>query len=183
MGRDKASIELLGQTLLCRAVSCLREVAAQVAVIGDASPDCESEVAVHPDLNPGCGPLEGIRTGLSMSTEALALFLPCDCPLVPPRLFTLLKEAMGESLVSVPRDAKGQIHPLIGVYRRACLPLLRARLDRGGLSALGFLEELGPRARIPALSHLGIEDFRLLNINTPANLEEARHYLSRASSG
>jgi len=177
MGEAKSFLEIGGTSLLARAISCLSLSASEVAVIGLESQQFPA-ARCWPDLAPGQGPLSGIRTGLTLSKADPVLFCPCDCPLLPPSIFPLLLDNLGEALVAVPVDSSGRVHPLNGVYRQACLEPLEARLDAGLFAVMGFMDTLGDRVRLLDVSQHGIPDRALLNVNTPEALEEARRALA-----
>jgi molybdopterin-guanine dinucleotide biosynthesis protein A len=66
------------------------------------------------------------------------------------------------------------MHPLHAVYRRTCLPLIQAAIDRGDRRLNAFL----PDAKV---RYFGAEEIRahdpdlrsLLNVNTPEELAQA----------
>ena len=177
MGEAKSFLEIGGESLLARAISCLSVSASEVAVIGLESHQYPA-APCWPDLVPGQGPLSGIRTGLTLAKVDPVLFCPCDCPLLPASIFPLLVGNLGEALVAVPVDSSGRVHPLIGVYRRACLEPLEARLEAGLFAVMGCIDALGDGVRLLDISQHGIPDRALLNVNTPEALEEARRALA-----
>ncbi len=173
MGKAKAFLEIGGKSLLERAISCLSPSAAQIAVIGLEAHQFPT-ASCHPDLTPGRGPLSGIRTGLTLSNADPVLFCPCDCPLLPESTFPLLLRQLGEAQVAVPVDSSGRVHPLIGVYRRACLEPLESLLDASLFAVMGLIDTLAEEVQRVDFSRHGIMDGALLNVNTPESLEKAR---------
>ena len=79
MGRDKAFLELGGQTLLARALSLAGTVTEQVSIVG-ASEIFLGYGGVVEDLFPGRGPLGGIHAALISSATELNLMLAVDLP-------------------------------------------------------------------------------------------------------
>src|SRR5918994_4313945 len=76
-----------------------------------------------PVLDDGCeirAPLVGVIAGLRRARGELCVFLPVDCPSVPPALLQTLAAACADAAV----PASG---PLPGAYRRGVLPVLERR--------------------------------------------------------
>jgi molybdopterin-guanine dinucleotide biosynthesis protein A len=74
-----------------------------------------------------------------------------------------------EADLVVPRTERGY-HPLCGVYTRACLAPLAARLAARSLAMIGLLDDV--RARVVEAQEIdgfGDRDRLLANVNTPAD--------------
>lgn len=142
-----------------------------------------------PDRRPGEGPLAGLETAWLESPDGLTRWwaLASDLPFVSPglglRLLTALRawEREGPAVApdrprAVVASAGGRLQPLCAAYGAGALPVARERLDRSERSLRGFLDRLEIRA-----IELGAEEgWRLLNVNTPADLERARARARRA---
>ncbi len=96
MGRDKALLELEGETLVARGLRTLGEVCAEVAIAGGAE-ELRRFGRVIPDGLPGCGPLGGIVAALEQTLFEWNLFLAVDVPFVPRAVWARLIEAARES--------------------------------------------------------------------------------------
>lgn len=185
MGRDKALLPLAGDTpvtLLEHAVRRLYRLCPEVWVSCAAGCvyagfDCVEDAplpeGVPDDDRHGVGPLRGLVAGLARAEREGRqglLVLPCDMPLLPEQLLRdLLEAAMSrpDALAVYCRTATGWEEPLVGVYRRGALPLLRAALLAGKYRV---------RAALPPdrkyLLHLSESRHALFaNCNTP---EQAR---------
>ena len=136
MGRDKALLELAGETLLARAARVLADVTPRVCLASGSEvryPELGLECLV--DAQPGAGPLAGLVTVLErIEREGLdfACVLACDMPRASPAVFReLLARARAEDAeVALVRTQAG-LEPLCGVYRVRCLAAVRAALARG----------------------------------------------------
>lgn len=140
MGRDKASIEVDGMTMLDRAIELLRPHAKEILVIGDPEKYVPEHATVLPDDLPGKGPLGGLVTALKHARYVRVLVLACDLPNISDRLLIHLKKDMvGDVDAVVPRHG-GFIEPLAAAYHRHAMDLFNRNLavDRLKLSdALG----------------------------------------------
>jgi molybdopterin-guanine dinucleotide biosynthesis protein A len=175
MGRDKATIEVGGRTLLQRCVSAVESVAAPVVIISDRVgrfriPGCREVVDLYPDA----GPVGGIVTALTELGYGAHLVVACDMPFLQTRLMEwLLHSATDEYDSVVPRPA-GRPEPLCAVYRHTCIEPLRNFLDGGGRAAHLALQQLRTR-------YIDEEDLRradpqlrsFINLNTPDDFLEA----------
>jgi molybdopterin-guanine dinucleotide biosynthesis protein A len=187
MGRDKASLPFGGETLLARVVRRLGDVLpiANVVVVAgwrqEVPPLAPGAVVVH-ESQEGAGPLVALVEGLErLAAGAESAFVcGCDAPFLQAALVERLFELLVRDAV-VPRDAE-RMYPLAAVYRRKCLPRLRAAAAAGERSLHRALE-----ADALAVDAVDIEDLRavdpelasLVNCNTPGDYEGA---LRRASS-
>ena len=98
MGRDKAFLELDGQSLI-------EIVLERVRAVVTNTPQRYAHLAARlvGDIHPGIGDLGGIHSGLTAATHDHALIVGCDMPFLNPPLL--------EYLVSLaPPYAPGQLH-------------------------------------------------------------------------
>ena len=130
----------------------------------------------QPDLEPGLGPLAGIHAAMSTAKAPVVLIVACDLPFVTERFLRgLCAELTAEHDAVVPKDTSGRLVAVCAVYRTSCLSSLERRLKRHELAARDFAASMRTRylegERLLALDPKGL---CLKNINTPAELEEAR---------
>ena len=130
MGQDKALIPLAGRPLIQHAVSILRDAGLEPVIAGVRSDfSLIAPTLIDDPLRSGLGPLSGICTALASSTDAYAVFLPVDLPLLPPGLIPLLLKhaAITQSAVTlVSVAAFVQTFPV--VIDRSALAQLQVRL-------------------------------------------------------
>jgi len=163
MGTDKALLAAAGVRLIERVAREAAQAAGSVTLIGDPARYRDLGYAVIPDLLPGCGPLGGIMTALSVSAADWNLILACDMPEVRAEfLIRLLERAeQGSADCLLPAGPSGLPEPLCGVYHRRALPPIRQAFESGVRKVLDGLAGLH-------LELLRIDEpgpFR--NLNTP----------------
>ncbi len=131
MGRDKAFLELRGQSLLARAIAKARAVTDEVWIVGSLAKFANFGKTVE-DVYPERGPLGAIHAALASSATELNFVLAVDMPFVEEEFARwLIGEARkSEFVVTVPR-AGGRLHPLCGVYRKRFAEIARQSLERG----------------------------------------------------
>jgi molybdopterin-guanine dinucleotide biosynthesis protein A len=178
MGRDKATVELGGQTLLARQIALARSVGAtELFISGRAGVDYGKTAArILTDRFTNAGPLAGIERALAEMNTAHLLVLAVDMPRLTTELLQKLAQACGKECGAVP-EMRGHIEPLVAFYPRrthdiAVNMLMEARSNanhrtpgptdfaRCGVTA-GIL-------RVVPLS--GAEAELFANVNSPADL-------------
>lgn len=166
MGRDKAELELDGQTLLDRMIDQANMVSGTVLVIGRTG--LRDDVRWLEDDEPGLGPIGGLKTALDHLGRPV-LLVACDMPLLDADAMRWLIEAFAHEAkahgLAATRD--GQLEPLFSVYTPAVLPLVDAQIEKSRRS-LRRLIEAGEFRRVEAPSEVA---GKLANVNTPQDFE------------
>ena len=116
------------------------------------------------DEKPGQGPLEGLRAALSICKSDSLVVTTCDTPLFSSTLVQLLMEACQGCSAVACMDRKGRLHPLCGVYRKACVPVIEAALSEGIFRVQEVFQQVG--GIIFPLAGTEIPDETLYNVNT-----------------
>jgi molybdopterin-guanine dinucleotide biosynthesis protein A len=180
MGEDKAWLRLrdpAGPTLIEALIELLRPEYEPLRILAGespATPYAALGVAVQPDLRPGSGPLGGIHTALSTAERDIVLVVACDLPFLTRGFLRGLSSLLSGHDAVVPRPRDVPV-PVCAFYSRRCLPALEARLQGGELKAADFLDDLTVHwVEGEELARLDPQGTALFNLNTPANLEEAR---------
>jgi molybdenum cofactor guanylyltransferase len=174
MGRDKAFIELGGQTLLARALNLSRAVAAECSIAGDPGKFAAFGPVVE-DIFPDCGPLGGIHAALRNSHTELNLILAVDLPALTPQFLEYLVAAARKStaLVIVPH-AGGALQPLCAIYRREFAEVAERALRRRRNKIDVLFSEIETRVLgEEELLRAGFTPEIFHNLNTPEQWVEA----------
>ena len=188
MGSAKAALEWHGSTLLHRTVGVVaRAVDGPVLVVraGQSLPSLPPRVKVVDDPVAGRGPLQGIATGLAAAAGLAAVAAVCavDLPLLHPALLRrMVREVRADEALDVALPvARGHAQPLAAAYRTSLAPRVAELVDSGTYRAQMLFE----RCRVLTLDQaalltdpeLAAADPRLeslVNVNTPADYQEAR---------
>lgn len=172
MGRDKATLELDGETLVARAARKLGEVAAEVVLADGQRGLLRGAVECVAD-GPGRGPAAGVLGAALARPGRALLVLACDLPRVSVALLRALESTAPEADLVIPRGRRG-IEPVCARWGPGALDALARRVATERLDLHGVVEEPGLRVAIlegPALAALGDPEVLLANVNTPADLE------------
>lgn len=165
MGRDKALLSYHGQALVAHVAGIVQQAlgdAAKVMILGDPERYRALGFPARADVVPGCGPLGGIVTALTVTETDWNLVAACDMPsLEAAGVAKLVECARDSSAVCIAaRNPAGELEPLCAVYHRRCLGVLEQALRDQRFKMKDALMELRPESvPLPAAA--------LANVNTP----------------
>jgi molybdopterin-guanine dinucleotide biosynthesis protein A len=186
MGRDKAWLPVLSETMLQRVVRLLSEVVAPsemavVAAAGQRLPALPPEVTVVRDSDAYQGPLAGLAGGLRALNERVdaAYATGCDAPLLVPAFVERIFAELGQADAVVPYDGE-RVHPLAAVYRVGALATAERLLAAHQVQLRKLPDALNAR-RIDAadLRLVDAELRSLRNLNSMGDYARAIASLSR----
>ena len=168
MGRDKATIEVSGRTML----DTILEVAVGVGdplVVGPGP--VPKGIPRTADLRPGRqGPLAGLESALAWASGRDVVLLAVDQPFLRSQTIAHLLGEAGDAVVP---HAEGWLQVTCAVYRVACLAKARASLDGGERSLLAILDRVDTRVvEQPTWRRWGEDGRSWFSVDTPDRLAE-----------
>jgi molybdopterin-guanine dinucleotide biosynthesis protein A len=172
-GRDKAEIELAGQTLLARTIARARPQVGRLLISANRDPALFAPygLPVLPDtIGDHWGPLAGLLAGLDHLAEAwpqigwLASF-PTDSPFFPETLVARLAEALPGHQIAM-ATSRGRPEPVFSLWPVSLADELRGALSNG----VRKVEDFARRYRLTSVDFPGDAFF---NVNTPEDLQQA----------
>lgn len=169
MGRDKAGIELHGETLAGSAARRLSAVCPEVA-LADAGRALLLGLPSLPD-GPGRGPAAGLLGAAQRFPGRPLLALACDLPRVPVALLAELAGSGPDIDWAVPRWAGG-IEPLCALWSPRALAVLAKRVEQGRFALWPLAEEALTVRWLEGdlLAGFGAPEEVFFNVNTPQDL-------------
>jgi molybdopterin-guanine dinucleotide biosynthesis protein A len=114
------------------------------------------------------GPIGGIYSALKHSATELNLILSCDIPLISTKIIQELIEKHNSNFDVSIFEETNRVHPLIGIYSKKVLPILKKSIESNELKMMHFISKLNHQL-------IWIEDEnkqQFLNINSLLELEE-----------
>jgi molybdopterin-guanine dinucleotide biosynthesis protein A len=173
MGRDKALLAYRESSLVDYVARAVREAIGSVALIGDPDRYRDLGHAVYPDKVPGCGPLGGIYTALTVSPAGWNLpadwnlVVACDMPGISARVLRGLIDPEAEPgrncVMAV--GPGGEPEPLCALYHQRCLPVLERAILEKRFKMRDLVPELDADLR-------PLEATALANVNTATDWAE-----------
>jgi molybdopterin-guanine dinucleotide biosynthesis protein A len=126
------------------------------------------------DIELDKGPVGGIYTALVHSESGMNLILSCDIPLISTELLAELIEKHNEGFeVSVFSDAD-KIHPLIGIYSKKIIPIIKKAIEENDLKMMRLLDKVAHQ--IIEVADEKSQQFK--NINSVTELNELNTQLN-----
>ena len=182
MGTNKAllTIDSNGPAIVETVARKLSAVASEVVLVGSESAEYAFlDLPQIADMVPGTGVLGGIYSALAATERPYVMVVACDLP--------FLNVCLLRYMASLPRDYDvlvpilDRYQPLHAIYARSCIPLVEQSLRSGRYKATGWFEH----ANVHTLERSIIQryDSTLLstfNMNTPENLEFAKHVMANS---
>lgn len=177
MGRDKAFLELGGQTLIERVIAASADLGQSETILIANKPDEYRHLGlpIHTDIVPDKGSLGGIYSALARAANPAALVLACDMPFIRTELLRfMIAQLDQEADIVVPR-VDGYPQAMHAIYRKTCVAPIRAQLDENRLKIIRFYDKM----RVTYLDEADYapydpEGLSFTNLNTPAEFERAR---------
>jgi molybdopterin-guanine dinucleotide biosynthesis protein A len=114
------------------------------------------------------GPIGGIYTALANSEMELNLILSCDIPLISTEILLELIANHKSNFDATVFEDSNRIHPLIGIYSKNCLTILKEAIDENDLKMMHLLSKI-------SLQKIYVEENKnnlFKNINSIAELNE-----------
>jgi molybdenum cofactor guanylyltransferase len=182
MGFDKRFLQLGGETLVRRVLSVYERLFNEILIIvAEPVPELsDMGYQIVTDLIPNCATLGGLYTGLSLAHSRRIFAAACDMPFLSHAVIDHLLQFCDDDIV-MPKLVSG-LQPMHAVYAKTCLPYFEDMIANNILSIQLVLEnyELGARL-VPeeALRTLDPQLLSFLNLNTPEDVELARHIVDQ----
>jgi molybdopterin-guanine dinucleotide biosynthesis protein A len=139
MGRDKAWLEVGGQTLLARQIGLARKTgAAEIFISGRPDADYSAlGCLVLKDKFTNAGPLAGIESALDAAKSPLLLVLAVDLPEMSAEFLRRLIAGCSETSGAIPKLVGG-VEPLAAYYPKTAHALAVTSLERKAFAVKAF---------------------------------------------
>jgi molybdopterin-guanine dinucleotide biosynthesis protein A len=144
MGTDKALIQFNGKTLLENAIEICRPVCQTIIISSNNSDHENFGYQIIPDEIKNCGPLGGIYSCLKKSDTDWNVVISVDSAFVTSDFIEFLISAIGDFDAIIPYHSIAK-EPLIGLYRKECLPEMEKMLVNGKYKMQHLLENIKPK--------------------------------------
>lgn len=174
MGRDKALIDVGGETLLERTVRIAQKQSETCVLIGHVAfelSDSLAELRRVFDSEGGAGPMAGLAGLVAAFPDLDCLLLACDMPQLSIELLERLWREAGscdaDAIIPETMDRdRVQRHPCCAIYRASARPHIEAAIAARRYGMTAMLE----RMRVHSVRITGEMAGHLLNWNSPLDL-------------
>jgi len=176
IGQDKCLLELGGEPLWRVVADKLEPLVKEIIVATDIHKfsNCSGHFKIAKDEVPHLGPLGGILTGLSVSSQQYNLIIGCDMPFININLIDFLFDCVSGYDAAVPCSRKG-IEPLHSIYSKDCLPIIKAKLEQKERKVDSFLKDINVNyVSEEEIRSYDPEDLSFFNINNVQDWKKAQ---------
>ncbi len=175
-GRNKAFLEVGGETILDRVIKGLRLFFDEILLVTRAPAIYqEYSVEVIEDIFEARSSLTGVHAGLIHARSDYAFVIPCDAPFIRPALIRLMLSELDASLDVLVPFHDGRYEPLCAIYSKNCIGPIEDQLKRKDFKIYHFFDQIRlktlPAERIKAADP---EMRSFFNINTPEAYQRCR---------
>ena len=167
-GKKKLFLEYGGNSFLQHILNALQGFSNIYLSVENEGPYKGLGMPMIVDQYPDLGPMGGIYSGLMACKEEALFVTACDMPLLNQETVErILAVYRAEKKVTVVQTGQ-QIHPLLGIYPKEVLPVLKEMIQEKNYRMMDFIARTKP-------SVIQLEDNKAVyNINTPKEYERLR---------
>lgn len=142
MGQDKGLMLLDGKPMIQHVVDAVKPIASDIVVVANNIAYQSFGNKFYVDEIKNSGPLAGICVGLKHSETNLNIVLSCDVPFITTGMLKSLIKDFSYELDAVLFERNEELHPLIAVYSKKCLPIFQSALENNELKLKHVLNHL-----------------------------------------
>ena len=168
MQTEKGLVLYKGKSFINHIIDAVLPITNNIQLITNGSDYDFLKYKIVNDLVADKGPLGGIYSALQSSATELNLILSCDIPLISTEIvLELIEKHNSNSAISV-FEVEDRIHPLIGMYSKKIIPVLKQSIDDNQLKVMDFLS----KTTVQIIPVIGDQSEQFKNINSVIELNE-----------
>lgn len=166
-GKKKAFLTLENQTFLHRINDALSVFPRVYLSVDDCEPYLNQGFLLIKDIYEDLGPLGAIYSGHMQCKEDALFVVACDMPFVSKETVKNLLDVFHTHKKTVIAKTKEQLHPLLAIYPKELLPIIKQMLDEKNYKMMEFLKRIDYQV-------LELENAKkdTMNINTKQEYEK-----------
>ena len=153
------------RSIIERVIDALSEVTESILLITNSPEEFEHlRLPTYNDIIPDSGPLGGIYTGLTISSEYYNLVIACDMPFIQSHILEFLICQIKDNDMVIPVTPDGY-HPLCAVYSKKCVGPIESLISSGSLKVTNLFNYVKFN-KVDFTTYPECELNAFLNINT-----------------
>ncbi len=182
-GKDKGLVKLTGKPLVLHVIDRVDKLADEILIVISSESQKNNfqrtlgnRVQLITDRDKLQSPLMGALTGFQSAKGEYSILLPCDSPLISPKVIQFMLDLCTNRSATIPRWPNGYIEPLQAVYHtKSALTAAKAAMEQGNRNMQSMIDNL---KRVRYVSTLVLKQLEpnllsFFNVNTPQDLEKA----------
>jgi molybdopterin-guanine dinucleotide biosynthesis protein A len=168
MQSEKGLVLFQGKPFVEHIIEAALPISNEIQLVTNTSDYDYLSYAKIKDIELDKGPIGGIYTALVHSESEINLILSCDIPLISTELLSeLIAKHTTDFEVSVFSETN-KIHPLIGIYSKKIIPILKRAIDENELKMMHLLDKVNHQI----IEVAGERSKQFRNVNSLAELNE-----------
>ncbi len=165
MGRDKGLAEFGGLPMVRYSINACKNITNNILISTRNQDYTRFGYPLIADNFAERGPVGGLEAALSTSRTELNIVCPCDMPGIHADILNmLLMESHGAKAV-VAQDPDGKVYPVLGVYSRSAISVIREQIRLGEYRMTRLLQRLDAKTVVVKAAS------QLVNFNFPEDLQ------------
>ena len=166
-GEKKAFLTLENQTFLHRISDALSVFPSIYLSVDHHEPYLNQGFTLIKDTYAYVGPLGAIYTGHTQCSEDALFVVACDMPFITKETVQKLLDVFHVHKKTVVAKTKEQLHPLLAIYPKEVLPIMKSMLDEDNYKMMDFLKRIDYE-----VVELDASKKDTMNINTKQEYEQ-----------
>lgn len=126
MGEDKATMVFKGKPMIQWTIDYLSQLSMEIKISSSNPSHKKLGLEVVNDQYQNIGPIGAIYSCLQDAKSDSVLITCCDYPLLDSKFYQALIDAYNHEEIFIVKS-----HPLIGIYGKSCLPIIRQNIIEG----------------------------------------------------
>ena len=132
MGVDKGLMLLNEKPMVQHVIDVGKLIADELIIVANSEEYQQLGYKVVADEIENSGPLAGICAGLKKASHHYNFVLSCDVPFITKEMLSLLMQEVASFDAAI-FEKRENLHPLIGIYSKNCLPKFESALKANEL--------------------------------------------------
>jgi molybdopterin-guanine dinucleotide biosynthesis protein A len=161
MGEDKATMIFKGKPMIQWSIDALSNLSLEVKISSSNPTHKKFGFELINDEFQNIGPVGAIYSCLNEAKTDRVLFTCCDYPLLDESFYKTLIEAYNNEQIFIVKS-----HPLIGIYSKSCLPIIKESIVDGQYKVMGSVKKCN-------FKEFNADEFKQLlkNVNEKSDIE------------
>ncbi|MEQ6388529.1 molybdenum cofactor guanylyltransferase [Bacillaceae bacterium S4-13-58] len=179
MGTNKALLPLNGKQAIGHILDEVSTVVESSVIISN---EIESysflQIPVYQDIHPGKGPLAGLESVMENVESEWYVIIACDMPLISRKIIGELIDEADLCDAVVPK-VEGRKHPLMGVYHRSVLSIVKECIKNNELRMESLLQKISVKYKTSFQVEDSVVQKHFFNMNHPEEYENAKRMITK----
>lgn len=174
IGQEKAFLKIGERTFIEEQVSSLSKIFKEIIIVTNNRKNFKNmDVKVVTDIVSHLGPMGGLFTGLSVSSNIHCFVIGCDMPLINLELIKFMIDNIKEDDLVIPLSSSGK-ETLYAIYSINCLETIKRQIELKNLKLIDILKY----HKVKYISDKEINKFdpkelSFFNVNSPKDYKKA----------